>query len=178
MSLFFYFFSVAIAIVIAFGLIMIIGVPLLLVIFKILTKYEFICWEKRRRIKISLVSCLIIFGVYSLWIMSEMYRTDWALEYVEKTNNLSLPYYFVKSVNFPGNWNHADDFGVDKSLKFIYSPSKKDLEEIYYLCDTDDRWSKVDSIITFEETVFENEVVYEVVINLSNNMVDTKYHKW
>ena len=139
MALFFYFFSVAIAIVIAFGLIMIIGVPLLLVIFKILTKYEFIRWEKRRRIKISLVSCLIIFGVYSLWIMSEMYRTDWALEYVERTNNISLPYYFVKSVNFPEYWNGADDFGVDKSLKFIYSPSKKDLEDAVFAYNKRDR---------------------------------------
>lgn len=70
----------------------------------------------------------------------------------------------------------ADDFGVNKTLKLLYSPSSKDIEQLERLCTEDERWTKKGNSYLFHEDIYEEEL--RLTVEISGKTVNTELIRW
>lgn len=179
MALSFYYLGIFIEIIFIFLCFMIIGIPVLLFILKIIDdRSDKISLPKKKRIWIAILGNVVLSLIAGLYIYLEPYRCDWALDIAMERSNLSLPCYFATIVYYPPESNDADDFCVNKTIKFLYSPSKQDIDQLEQLCQKDERWMKSGSKYYYNELIFDKELHLDVVIDLNNNKATTKYLKW
>lgn len=179
MALSYYHLGIFIEIIFIFLCFMIIGIPVLLFILKkIDDRSDKISLSKKKRIWMAILVNVVLSLISGLYIYMEPYRCDWALDITMERSNLSLPFYFATNVDYPQENNDADDFGVNKTIKFLYSPSKQDVEQLEQLCQKDERWTKHGSRYHYNELIFDKELHLDVVIDLNNNTATTKYLKW
>ena len=179
MALSFYYLEIFIEIIFIFLCFMIIGIPVLLFILKIIDdNSDKISLSKKKRIKMAILINVVLSLIAGLYIYLEPYRCDWAFDMAMEKSNLSLPCYFATNVYYPPESNDADDFCVNKTIKFLYSPSKQDIDQLEQLCQKDERWTKNGSDYHFHEEIFDEELKLDVVIDLNNNKATTKYLKW
>lgn len=179
MALSFYNLGIFIEIIFVFLCFMIIGIPILLFILKKIDNGSSkISLPKKKRIWIAILVNVVLSLISGLYIYLEPYRCDWAFDMAMERSNLSLPFYFATNVYYPPENNNADDFCVNKTIKFIYSPSKQDIDQLEQLCQIDERWMKNGSNYHYHEEIFDKELNLDVVIDLNNNKATTKYLKW
>ena len=178
MSLTFYYFSLIIAIIIESLFFLIIGIPLLLIGFWLLNKYNIICVSNKKRIVISVVTNFLLAILIGIYIYLDPYLNDNAFDYTMRSNGLSIPIYYASDVNYPEENNGGDDFGVDKTLRLIGNLSQKDVHKLAQIVSSDARWTMVGNVYHFEDCQYENETRIIVDIDLSKNTVRTSYLKW
>ena len=179
MSVTLYYLSIIISIIMEFLFFMLIGFQLLLLVLRLLDKKcSRISLPKKKRIIISLLVNLTLSIVYGIYLYTEPYRYDAAFEIATKNSNLSLPFYRAIDIQYPKEKNVADDFGVDKTLKFFYSPSQTDLYQLERLCQSDERWTKEGKNYRYQDEIFEAELKLDVIIDVENNKVYTHFLKW
>lgn len=154
-------------------IVFIIGFPVLLFILWYLdTRCANINLSKKKRITISILASILV----AIWIYTDQYHYDIAFDRATETSNLSLPFYIVTSLDFPENNNMADDFGVNKTLKLLYSPSSKDIEQLERLCTEDERWTKKGNSDLFHEDIYEEEL--RLTVEVSGKTVHTELIRW
>ena len=179
MALSFYYLGIYIEIFFVFLCFMIIGIPILLFILKkIDERSSKISLPRKQRIWIAILGNVVLSLIAGLYIYLEPYRCDWAFDMAMEKSNLSLPCYFATNVYYPPESNDADDFCVNKTIKFLYSPSKQDIDQLEQLCQKDERWTKDGNDYHYHEEIFDEELKLDVVIDLNNNKATTKYLKW
>lgn len=175
----FYFFSIYLMIVIEFLFFIFIGFPVTLLILWLLNKYHSrVTLSLSQRFNIAIWANLLLSLSIGVYLYTDPYRNDFAFDHATETSNLSLPFYYATDIRFPPENNGADDFGVDRTLKFLYSPSHNDVERLEQLCLEDSRWKKVGGKYHYQESIFEEELVLEVEIDVEHNRVATSYLKW
>ncbi len=179
MSAGFYYLSLIIIIIFGFLFFLIIGFPILSYILKLVDeKSSRFSFPKKKRIKISLLVNLALAIVFGVYTYTEPYRYDAAFEIATHESCLSLPFYWAIDVNYPKEKNMADDFGVDKTLKFFYSPSQKDIEQLELLCQSNEKWTKNGNCYYYEDEIFESELKIDVTIDVDKNRVYTHLLRW
>ena len=179
MSVAYYQLSNYIEIIIVFLFLMIIGIPVWLFVLWLLDKYyERVKLPKKKRVRIAVIANLILSILVGIYLYIEPYREDWAFDMATKESNISLPFYFVTSIEYPEGDNDGDDFCVNKTLKFLYSPSQKDIEQLERLCINDERWTKEYKCYHYQDTIFDDELMLDVIIDIDNNKAKTRYLKW
>ena len=182
MSVLFYFWTLIFVAIVLFVVALIVFTTILTFVFRWVDKRK-VAKGKREKPrswgKCILISFLISLGLSVLvgaFILTEPYHCDEAFGRATSSSSLSLPFYYVKDVEYPQHLNNGDDFAVSKTLKFFYSPSAGDIEDLEKLCKDDERWTKVGNKYCFKDVVFESENSYEVEIDCDE--VKTTYKKW
>lgn len=182
MSVLFYFWTLIFVAIVLFVVALVVFTTILTFVFRWVDKRK-VAKGKRDKPrswgKCILISFLISLGpsvLVGAFILTEQYQSDEALGRATSSSSLSLPFYYVTDVDFPQQRNDGDDFCVNKTLHFFYSPSASDIEDLEKLCKDDERWTKVGNKYCFRECVFESERSYEVEIE--GDEVKTTYLKW